>query len=388
MEGVGGFAGSVFWAPPGVTMFNGYCENVKLKGLAFRGQDAKGFEDLTGNYQAYWLVEDCEFWNELTQSFRGNLAVSEFRKCRFGYSGGSGSTHSHIRSQGNLTYASNANKINGCSFFKSQGAGTGVYFTDGFGLTIRDCQFEDSSTAAITALGIQDLCIENNYFERIAFSSVMEFGNAPTIGGSTSNAVIADNVFSADAANVQFVNCTGAASFSFFNNKLVGGYAGSIGNSSNSFIIRDYGNNFGGLGGNWDVATHRGNAFVFPATQVSSADVNTLDDYEEGTWTPVLNGFTVSGTPVLTGSYTKVGRLVYVYFSINPNGGTVASVVGTSYVSGLPFPTTIRSTGAVVNNTTAVGDGVASLQGNFIYTPSWGASANIREGSATYQTAT
>jgi hypothetical protein len=29
------------------------------------------------------------------------------------------------------------------------------------------------------------------------------------------------------------------------------------------------------------------NGITFPATQVPSADANTLDDYEEGTWTPV-----------------------------------------------------------------------------------------------------
>jgi hypothetical protein len=28
------------------------------------------------------------------------------------------------------------------------------------------------------------------------------------------------------------------------------------------------------------------NGITFPATQVASADANTLDDYEEGTWTP------------------------------------------------------------------------------------------------------
>lgn len=51
---------------------------------------------------------------------------------------------------------------------------------------------------------------------------------------------------------------------------------------------------------------------AFPATQVTSADANTLDDYEEGTWTPALNCGT-SGSITLstaTGFYTKVGRLV------------------------------------------------------------------------------
>lgn len=53
-----------------------------------------------------------------------------------------------------------------------------------------------------------------------------------------------------------------------------------------------------------------------------TADANMLDDYEEGTWSPVPNGSTGSaGTAAdnLAGSYTKVGRLVvatcYGYFT-------------------------------------------------------------------------
>ena len=55
---------------------------------------------------------------------------------------------------------------------------------------------------------------------------------------------------------------------------------------------------------------------TFPATQVASSDANTLDDYEEGNWTPTdASGagltFTVSNC-----RYTKVGRLVTVQGSI------------------------------------------------------------------------
>ena len=49
---------------------------------------------------------------------------------------------------------------------------------------------------------------------------------------------------------------------------------------------------------------------TFPATQSASTDVNTLDDYEEGTWTVSDSsgaGLTFTNT---SGIYTKVGRLV------------------------------------------------------------------------------
>ena len=38
-----------------------------------------------------------------------------------------------------------------------------------------------------------------------------------------------------------------------------------------------------------------GTGIAFPATQSASSDANTLDDYEEGTWTPTYSGST-SGT--------------------------------------------------------------------------------------------
>lgn len=53
----------------------------------------------------------------------------------------------------------------------------------------------------------------------------------------------------------------------------------------------------------------------FPATQNPSSDANTLDDYEEGTWTPTIAfggasvGITYSGRG---GSYVKVGRLLFL----------------------------------------------------------------------------
>jgi hypothetical protein len=71
---------------------------------------------------------------------------------------------------------------------------------------------------------------------------------------------------------------------------------------------------------------------TFPATQSASADANTLDDYEEGTWTPSLGGNTTYTTRA--GFYRKIGSLVFInaYILINARGTGSASVI-----SGLPF---------------------------------------------------
>jgi hypothetical protein len=82
-----------------------------------------------------------------------------------------------------------------------------------------------------------------------------------------------------------------------------------------------------------------GTGITFPATQSASSDANTLDDYEEGTFTP---SFSTDGTaPVIStsnayGSYTKIGRIVN--FIIHLTGTTVTSVgTGNMVIAGLPF---------------------------------------------------
>jgi hypothetical protein len=78
----------------------------------------------------------------------------------------------------------------------------------------------------------------------------------------------------------------------------------------------------------------------FPDTQAASADANTLDDYEEGTWTPVYTstGATITSGSTTGGAYVKIGRLVTVQGSTctggNMSGGTAGNSVG---ISGLPF---------------------------------------------------
>ena len=91
-----------------------------------------------------------------------------------------------------------------------------------------------------------------------------------------------------------------------------------------------------GVGG--ATAAASGAGISFPATQSASSDANTLDDYEEGTWTPVGNGVTYS---TADGSYTKIGRVVTARFTIVfPSTGS-GSIVR---LSGLPFTSTSSGT--------------------------------------------
>ena len=65
---------------------------------------------------------------------------------------------------------------------------------------------------------------------------------------------------------------------------------------------------------------------VFNATQSASTNANTLDDYEEGTWTPTFSNY--SGTDQnATGYYTKVGNKVMAGCLIGTDGTSDSSVV-------------------------------------------------------------
>jgi hypothetical protein len=83
------------------------------------------------------------------------------------------------------------------------------------------------------------------------------------------------------------------------------------------------------------------NGITFPATQVASAGANTLDDYEEGTWTPQIsssgggNGASTDGS----GTYVKIGNMVYVqgYRVLTSKAGISA---GNARITGLPFTAT------------------------------------------------
>ena len=76
----------------------------------------------------------------------------------------------------------------------------------------------------------------------------------------------------------------------------------------------------------------------FPATQVASSDDNTLDDYEVGTFTPVLGG--AGGTSgqsygLQAGNYVKIGDRVFI--DANTSLSTKGTITGNVQVSGLPF---------------------------------------------------
>jgi hypothetical protein len=90
-----------------------------------------------------------------------------------------------------------------------------------------------------------------------------------------------------------------------------------------------------------------GAGITFPATQSASSNANTLDDYEEGTWTPADGSGAGLGN-LGTGSYTKIGRQVIISFDITY---PITANGANTLITGLPFQFKGINSGAVCYGT-------------------------------------
>jgi uncharacterized protein YjbI with pentapeptide repeats len=110
------------------------------------------------------------------------------------------------------------------------------------------------------------------------------------------------------------------------------------GDTNANLIVADAGVDKVGIGTN-TFNTNGGvlqvsNGISFPATQSACADVNTLDDYEEGTWTPTDGSGAGLSFTVTFATYTKIGRQVTcnakIIYPSTANGSA-------AQINGLPF---------------------------------------------------
>lgn len=103
---------------------------------------------------------------------------------------------------------------------------------------------------------------------------------------------------------------------------------------SNNAIVSTFSSTGLAVTGLIDISAATSGQIKFPATQNASTNATTLDDYEEGTWTPIdSSGAGLSFTGV-AGFYVKVGKLVMA--SCQLTYPTTASGA-TAIIGGLPF---------------------------------------------------
>ena len=137
-----------------------------------------------------------------------------------------------------------------------------------------------------------------------------------------------------------------------------------------------------------------GVGITFPATQSASTDANTLDDYEEGTWTPTDASGAGLTFSTAVGNYTKIGRVVTGSFRVTyPTTVSSAQII----IGGLPF--TVNNTeanfcfvGCYSNGTTAISGETATnsttmyfyVMGTFTASPNSNLSGKTVRGTFTY----
>jgi hypothetical protein len=107
-----------------------------------------------------------------------------------------------------------------------------------------------------------------------------------------------------------------------------------------------------GLGG--ATPTTSGTGITFPGTASPSTNANTLDDYEEGSWTPANATVTLTSA---VGRYTKIGNTVFIRGEVFYPATASAS---NAQLTGLPF-TVAGSAANYQGNVSATNTGLTDL---------------------------
>lgn len=105
-----------------------------------------------------------------------------------------------------------------------------------------------------------------------------------------------------------------------------------------------------------------------------SGAANYLDDYEEGTWTPIIEGTTTNPTQsyaVQRGVYVKVGNLIYAEFYVSMAASGVSGGTGNAAVAGFPF--------------SFPANGAHGQSGTINYSVGWGTSNGAPSGLYAFQ---
>jgi hypothetical protein len=211
------------------------------------------------------------------------------------------------------------------SIINALSSGTGGIVTAGDASGI--LQLQTANTAALTIDGSQNVGIgtasPGSGIRLDVLGGEIKAGrvDSSSEGGQVSFGRASDN---STAWYIDVYGNTSTPSLRFVD---VGSGAVSVGiNSSGAIALRG-------------AASASGVGITFPATQSASSDANTLDDYEEGTFTPTITGS--SSNPSYTaslaaGKYTKIGRIVHFNFLIIITA-VATQGTGNIQISGFPF---------------------------------------------------
>jgi hypothetical protein len=229
-----------------------------------------------------------------------------------------------------------------------------------------------ASTANTTGAGVTSLGYQAGYTNSTgSFGTFIGgyAGNVATANGNTCVGYQSGLALSTGTSNTYIGTGSGYLMTTGAKNTIIGGYSGNQGGldirtSSNYIVLSDGdGNPLISTNSTRSVALNgavpqTGTGITFPATQSASSDANTLDDYEEGSWTPNQGGgLTVVGAFSSTGTYTKIGRQVTIQGTFTGATSIAISAGAGVLCTNIPFSSVPAFTGVAGNAalTTSVG---------------------------------
>jgi hypothetical protein len=204
--------------------------------------------------------------------------------------------------------------------------------------------------------------------------NAVQVGNLGALSSSTSaGTVLSNNAYATSAGWAAKYITTGTASFY----EQIGGAhywlqaaSGTAGNAI-TFTQALTLNTNGALVLQGGSTSASGVGVAFPATQSASSDANTLDDYEEGTWTPNQGtGIVLIGTFSSSAKYTKIGRQVTLVGQVNGSTSVANVTNGGALFSNAPFAPSSGAVGVLINDAQSqTGSGVMATNSIFYITP-------------------
>lgn len=246
----------------------------------------------------------------------------------------------------------------------------------GPGVTLTNCSGIRFSTCTFAINAQHGLVIQSSCVDVLVDSCVFE-GNGVALTNTYSGIAIA-----ASTSNFSITNCvsgnnslmptaflsatqkygvsigSGCSNFIVSNNNLLNNISAPFLDSSSAtaekYICYNVGGTSNFIPNLLDISGSSAGQIKFPSTQNPSSNVNTLDDYKEGTFVPVLTCATVGDLAVTytsqAGTFTKIGRQVTVSFQLVTSSFTHTTASGVVSITGLPYESgsSFLSTGAVI----------------------------------------
>lgn len=255
-------------------------------------------------------------------------------------------------------YLSGSSTVIGNSYTGGSSTVIGNSYTGG-NSTIVGSEYTSGSltvSGSIIALGL------NNYFLHNVGIGIASPGDLLTVSNPTTHATIRiDSATAAKASDLQLYNA--------------GGRKWSI---SSRGTLDSPNDRLGFMAG-------AGYTEVFTIT--SDGDVYS----QKGTWTPAFTNFTLGAPSTVTyaGTYTKIGKIVWVTIKITPTGGTTtASTANSTYCNNLPFSTASENVCYAVDlNVNSLGNGRIITFSTYLSPPTWSARTSAITISGWYETA-